>query len=94
MKIAGIQFACSDDREKNTEKACKMMDVAIEEGAKIVSFQELFNLHWFPRERNDSALALAEEITGPTVSRMKAKAKACDARWSWCRSSKRRRPLL
>ncbi len=79
MKIAGIQFACSDDREKNTEKACKMMDVAIEQGAKIVSFQELFNLHWFPRERNDSAFDLAEEITGPTVLRMKAKAKACDA---------------
>jgi len=29
MKIAGVQFACSDDKEKNTEKVCKMMDMAV-----------------------------------------------------------------
>ena len=79
MKIAGIQFSCSDDKEKNIEKACKMMDVAVEQGAKIVSFQELFNLCWFPRARNESAFDLAEEMDGPTVSRMKKKAKECDA---------------
>ena len=79
MKIAGIQFSCSDNKEKNTEKACKMMDMAVEQGAKIVSFQELFNLHWFPRTRDESAFDLAEEMGGPTVSRMAEKAKGCDA---------------
>ena len=74
MKIAGVQFACSDDKEKNTEKACKMMDMATGEGAKIVCFQELFNLYWFPRSRDKGAFALAEKITGPTVSRMREKA--------------------
>jgi hypothetical protein len=29
MKVAGVQFACSDEKEKNTEKACKMMDMAV-----------------------------------------------------------------
>ena len=70
MKIAGIQFACSDNKDKNTEKACKMMDMAVGGGAKIVCFQELFNLYWFPRSRGESAFELAEEITGPTVERM------------------------
>ncbi len=79
MKIAGIQFSCSDDKEKNIEKACKMMDMAVEQGAKIVSFQELFNLHWFPGTRDESAFDLAEEMGGPTVSRMAEKAKYCDA---------------
>jgi N-carbamoylputrescine amidase len=75
MKIAGIQFSCSNDKEKNTEKACKMIDMAVEQGAKIVSFQELFNLPWFPRNRNDSAFGLAEEIAGPTIERVRGKAK-------------------
>lgn len=75
MKIAGIQFSCSDDKEKNTEKACKMMEMAVGEGAKIVSFPELFNLHWFPRTRDESAFALAEDREGPTLIRMKEKAR-------------------
>jgi hypothetical protein len=29
MKTAGVQFACSDDKEKNTEKAGKIMDMAV-----------------------------------------------------------------
>jgi N-carbamoylputrescine amidase len=78
MKIAGIQFSCSDDKEKNTEKACKMMEIAVEQGAKIVSFQELFNLHWFPRTRDESAFGLAEEVGGPTISRMREEARKCE----------------
>jgi N-carbamoylputrescine amidase len=74
MKIAGIQFWCSDDKEKNTEKACKMMEIAVEQGAKIVCFQELFNLHWFPRTRDKAAFDLAEDADGPTIRRMKKKA--------------------
>lgn len=75
MKIAGIQFSCSVDREKNTEKACKMMEIAVEQGARIVAFQELFNLHWFPRNRDESAFGLAEDAGGPTMSRMREEAR-------------------
>jgi N-carbamoylputrescine amidase len=78
MKVAGIQFSCSDDKDKNTEKACKMMDMAVGQGARIVSFQELFNLHWFPKNRDESAFRLAEGITGPTIQRMKKKAKTSE----------------
>ncbi len=74
MKVAGIQFACSEDKSKNTDKACKMMDLAVKQGAKVVCFQELFNVPWFPRSRNDEAFRLAEEVKGPTVERMRSKA--------------------
>lgn len=74
MKIAGIQFSCSEDKDKNTEKACKMMDLAAEQSAAMVCFQELFNLPWFPRSRNEEASGLAEELDGPTVNLFKGKA--------------------
>jgi N-carbamoylputrescine amidase len=51
-----------------------MMDMAVEQGAAIVCFQELFNLLWFPRKRDVGAFALAEEMSGPTVMRMREKA--------------------
>jgi N-carbamoylputrescine amidase len=74
MKIAGIQFSCSDDKGKNTDKACKMMGMAVGQGATIVCFQELFNLPWFPRSRDDTAFRLAEELNGPTVERVRSMA--------------------
>ena len=78
MKIAGIQFACSDDKERNTEKALRLMSVAFSEGAKIICFQELFNLPWFPRGRNDAAFSMAEDIDGETVKLLKHKIKGTD----------------
>jgi N-carbamoylputrescine amidase len=75
MKIAGIQFVCSKDKGKNMESALRTLDVAIEKGANIVCFQELFNLYWFPKERDGNAFEMAEEITGPTVSAISEKAK-------------------
>jgi N-carbamoylputrescine amidase len=78
MKIAGIQFSCSDDKKKNTGKACEMIDMAVLQGAKIVSFQELFNVPWFPGTKNRSAFDLAEDAGGASVSRMAEKAKEHD----------------
>ncbi len=60
MKIAGIQFSCSKDKERNVEKGLKMAEMAIEAGARIICFQELFNLHWFPNGRDEKAFAEAD----------------------------------
>jgi len=76
MKIAGIQFACSDDRNANIEKALKIMDMALKEGAKIICFQELFNLQWFPKDRNDAALGLAEDTKSEIIKTMRKKSKS------------------
>jgi N-carbamoylputrescine amidase len=78
MKIAGIQFACSKDKEKNTEKALEIMDMALDAGAGIVCFQELFNLSWFPKEKDEKAFSLAEERSGESVRRLLEKTKSTD----------------
>lgn len=75
MKIAGIQFACSFDKKINTEKALEVVDIAVKEDAKIICFQELFNLHWFPKDRNEHAFELADTIKGDIVDAFKDKAK-------------------
>lgn len=75
MKIAGIQFACSKDKEANTQKALDLIDIAAKEGAKIVCFQELFNQYWFPKDRDENAFNLADTIKGEVVNAFKAKAK-------------------
>jgi N-carbamoylputrescine amidase len=79
MKIAGIQFACNHDKESNTEKALKIMDMALNEGARIICFQELFNLHWFPRSRDEKAFPTAEGLTGPSIERLRTKAEQAGA---------------
>ena len=79
MKIAGIQFACSEDRESNIEKALKIMELALNGGAKIVCFQELFDLGWFPKGRDERATHLAEDLKSATIRIFKDKAKQSDA---------------
>jgi N-carbamoylputrescine amidase len=74
MKIAGIQFACSKDKERNAEKGLKMADMAIEAGARVICFQELFNLHWFPNGRDEKAFAAADGVDSPAVEAMRKKA--------------------
>lgn len=78
MKIAGIQFACLDDKESNTEKALKIMDMAVKEGARIICFQEIFNLKWFPKARDRENFDLAEEISGKTIRKAMEKARECE----------------
>jgi N-carbamoylputrescine amidase len=79
MKIAGIQFACSKDKDKNVNTAAKLLSVALSEKAKIICFQELFNRYWFPRDRDEAAFELAEDADGETVRFFKSQLKGTDA---------------
>lgn len=76
MKIAGIQFVCSSDKDKNVEKALRILDVALEEGAQIICFQELFSTHWFPKNRDEKAFVLADDLESSVISIMQEKAVA------------------
>lgn len=76
MKIAGIQFACSTDKDKNVENALRTIDAAISNGASIVCFQELFNLLWFPKGRDGEVFSMAEDINGDTVNAIRERAKS------------------
>jgi N-carbamoylputrescine amidase len=75
VKLAGIQLSCYEEKERNVEKAAKFADIAVERGAQIICFQELFTTPWFPREMNKKHFSLAEKRDGPLVSRMQALAK-------------------
>lgn len=75
MKLAGIQISCSEEKERNLEKAVKFTQIAIERGANIICFQELFTTHWFPKEMNKRHFALAERADGPSIMRMQILAK-------------------
>jgi N-carbamoylputrescine amidase len=70
MRLAGIQIACNEEKDRNIEKAVAFATVAIEKGAQIICFQELFTTHWFPKEMNKKHFALAESINGPSIERM------------------------
>lgn len=78
MRIAGIQISCSEEKERNLDKAVKFAEVAGRNDVRILCFQELFNTHWFPMEIDTRHFALAEEKEGPTIQRMQAVAKRYD----------------
>lgn len=75
VKIAGIQMSCSEDKDRNLKKAAEMAEYALENGAKIIAFQQLFHLPWFPEETDEARFFLAEEADGPAISRMREIAK-------------------
>jgi len=78
MKIAGIQFACTKDTEKNVNNAIKLLGVALGEDAKIICFQELFNRYWFPKDRDEAAFSLAEKADSDTIKLFKSQIKGTD----------------
>jgi len=75
LRLAGIQISCSEEKERNIEKAVKFAQIAVEKGAHIICFQELFNTFWFPKEMNKKHFSLAEKTDGPSITRMQKLAK-------------------
>jgi len=75
IKLAGIQISCCEEKERNIEKAVRFAKIAIEKGAHIICFQELFTTHWFPREMNKRNFSLGEKMDGLTVGTMRNLAK-------------------
>jgi len=70
IKLAGIQISCCEEKERNLEKAVKFTHIAIEKGANLICFQELFTTQWFPREMDQRYFSLAEKMDGFTITRM------------------------
>lgn len=76
FNVAGIQFACSTDTNKNLETALTLSKMAIERGAKIICYQELFNLPWFPATQSSKkSFQYAENVKGPTIKKLRKFAK-------------------
>jgi len=71
IKIAGVQMFCSEEKERNVEKAVRLAQIAAEKGAQIICFQELFTAHWFPKEMDRKHFTLAENLKGASIARMR-----------------------
>ncbi|HEY5999802.1 MAG TPA: nitrilase-related carbon-nitrogen hydrolase [bacterium] len=71
VKVAGIQMACGEDRERNLAKAAALGRMAAERGARVICFQQLPANDWFPRERDERHRALAEGEDGPTLAALR-----------------------
>ena len=76
IKVAGVQMFCSEEKERNVEKAVRLAQIAAEKGAQIICFQELFITHWFPKEMDRKHFTLAENLKGPSLGRMREVARA------------------
>jgi len=74
-KVAGIQMSCSENKERNLRKAVEMAEVALDKGARLIAFQQLFNLPWFPASTDEARRSLAETEDGPAVTEMRRVAK-------------------
>ena len=75
VRLAGIQTYCCEEKERNLEKSIKLSKIAIDQGANIICFQELFTTHWFPKEINKRHFSYAEKIDGPSIMRIQQLAK-------------------
>ncbi len=66
VRIAGIQFSATSNRDQNIERALKFANVSLEKGANILCFSTLFSIPWFSIDDPDFA-NLAEPIPGPST---------------------------
>lgn len=71
IKTAGIQLAPSNDRDRNISKAGMLVELAVNEGAKIIALPQLFSCPWFPATIDQNNFSLAETEDGPTVQFLK-----------------------
>ncbi len=68
--VALVQMQCGEDPAANLEKAIARIREAADKGANIVCLPELFLTQYFCQSEDHANFALAEEIPGPTTSRL------------------------
>jgi len=64
VHIGYVQMSCTENKEKNIEKAIQGIVKASKKGAQIVCLQELFSSKYFCIEEAYEPFALAELIPG------------------------------
>ena len=68
--VALVQMQCGEDQAANLEKAIARIREAADKGANIVCLPELFLTQYFCQSEDHANFALAEEIPGPSTSRL------------------------
>lgn len=67
VTIGLIQMKAAPAPELNLKRAIEKVRKAAQQGAQIISLQELFKTRYFPQARNVSYLQWAEPVPGPTT---------------------------
>lgn len=61
MRIAAIQMHSGPDSARNLSRSLDLARIAVEKGAKVVCYPELFLTPWFPKQEDPSLFSLAAE---------------------------------
>jgi len=69
MRIAGIQISAGPDIERNVQRAVEMAEVAIEKGATVIGYPELFLNPWFLKKTDRTYCSLALTASGSVLGR-------------------------
>jgi agmatine deiminase len=76
MKVGIVQMKMDKEKEKNIEKALKMISQASSLGAQIICLPELFSTLYFAQEEDQPQIfQTAEKIPGPTTKILSKAAK-------------------
>ncbi len=79
VKVAAIQMKCEREREKNIDKAVKMVEEAAKNGANIILLPELFENLYFCQEKRYDNYKLARSMEeDEAIKRLKITAKKFD----------------
>lgn len=71
VTVAATQFACTEDRATNVDRAEHMVRRAAAEGAQIILLQELFETPYFCKDQKQELFGLAAPADGhPMLDRM------------------------
>jgi len=62
IRLAVVQFAMSEKRAQNLERACQLVREAADQGAQIVLLPELFESRYFPRVEDKAFFRLAQPV--------------------------------
>lgn len=75
MRLSLVQMNSTDDRDENVERASGYIDRAVDEqNPDLVVIPEFFNHSYIFNRRDHKYLELAEPESGPSLTRMRAKA--------------------
>jgi N-carbamoylputrescine amidase len=73
VRIALVQMACTDDLDRNVDRAVGHVRAAAEQGAQLVLLPELFEYLYWPQIEAEELFALAHEVDGhPFLGRFQA----------------------
>lgn len=74
MKVAAIQLSATDNKEKNLDTACRLIEKSARAKAKLIVLPEVFNFRGKTSSPRELA-CISESTNGPTIKVFKALAK-------------------